>query len=110
MRCAINRGNGIRLNHWKKACILEGKEICYSDLVDHLAALKQTQGWLPQIPSTQMNNFISNFLADNQNKVHGRQKVLEEWFKLKSTSLPKNYCAYKHAEETGNWPTITSGL
>ncbi|WP_212112818.1 hypothetical protein [Bartonella queenslandensis] len=98
------------LNHWRKACVLEGKRIYYSDLVDHLAALKQTQGRLPQIPSTQMNNFISDFLADDQNKIHGRKKALEEWFKLKNTSLSKNYRAYKHAKEIGEWPILTGDV
>ncbi|WP_144756265.1 SAP domain-containing protein [Bartonella saheliensis] len=92
------------LNHWRKSCILAGKDINYGDLVDHLAVLKQKRERLPKIPSTRMNNFISDYLADETNSNQGRQKALEEWFKLKSTSLPKEYQAYKQAKTTGKWP------
>ncbi|MCW7762208.1 hypothetical protein [Photorhabdus luminescens] len=83
------------LNHWRKAQIANNKEITYGDLVEHLAALKNQEGRLPQIPSARLNNFISDFIADPENKGKGKKQALAIWQLLKEKNLPKTYLAYK---------------
>ena len=85
------------LNTWRKQCIMDGKVITYGDLVAHLAELKKRSGRLPQIPSARMNNFISDYLSDSVNEGRGKNEALKAWFKLKDSSLPKTYQAYKNA-------------
>nr|WP_217277139.1 SAP domain-containing protein [Photorhabdus heterorhabditis] len=83
------------LNHWRKVQIVNNNKITYGDLVEHLASLKQQEGRLPQIPSARLNNFISDFIADPENKGKGKQQALEIWQELKEKNLPKTYLAYK---------------
>ncbi|PQQ32099.1 hypothetical protein C6H64_04040 [Photorhabdus luminescens] len=83
------------LNHWRKVQIANNKQITYGDLVEHLASLKQQEERLPQIPSARLNNFISDFIADPENKGKGKKQALEIWQELKEKNLPKTYIAYK---------------
>ncbi|KAA1189828.1 hypothetical protein [Photorhabdus heterorhabditis] len=83
------------LNHWRKMKIANDNKITYGDLVEHLASLRQQEGRLPQIPSARLNNFISDFIADPENKGKGKKQALEIWQKLKEKNLPKTYLAYK---------------
>ncbi|MFK8259936.1 hypothetical protein ACFL9S_19365 [Erwinia sp. AnSW2-5] len=87
------------LNSWRKQCIIEGVTITYGDLVSHLASLKKKQGRLPQIPSARMNNFISDYLADTENKGSGKNEASKAWAELKASYLPKTYQAYKKSRE-----------
>ncbi|MCC8374821.1 hypothetical protein CKY10_19295 [Photorhabdus sp. HUG-39] len=93
---ADKSGQWYWLNHWRKAQIANNNKITYGDLVEHLASLKQQEGRLPQIPSARLNNFISDFIADPENKGKGKKQALEIWQVLKEKNLPKTYLAYKH--------------
>lgn len=95
---ADKSGQWYWLNSWRKQCILDGKAITYGDLVAHLAELKKRSGRLPQIPSARMNNFITDYLSDNENRGSGKNDALKAWYELKASSLPKTYQAYKNAK------------
>lgn len=95
---ADKSGQWYWLNNWRKQCIIDGKTITYGDLVTHLAKLKMTPKRLPQIPSARMNNFISDYLSDSDNRGSAKNDALKAWCALKASSLPKTYEAYKKAK------------
>ena len=83
------------LNDWRKEQIRNNREITYSELVDRLFELMTTEGRLPRIPSTQFNNFITDFLADPDNQGATRSEAIDEWERLKQMPVQKNHQAYK---------------
>lgn len=54
-----------------------------------------TKERLPQIPSTRMNNFISDFLADSANQGKTRADAMQQWQALKQQGIPKTYADYQ---------------
>ncbi|WP_039757912.1 hypothetical protein [Bartonella queenslandensis] len=83
------------LNDWRKEMIRNNQEITYQQLIDKLYALMTTEGKLPRIPSTRLNNFIIDFLADPENEGATRQKAMDEWERLKKMPIQKDYQQYK---------------
>ena len=79
------------LNDWRKEEIRSNRKITYRELIDRLYELMTRR--LPRIPSTRFNNFITDFLADNEGA--NRQEAMDEWERLKKMPIQKNYQEYK---------------
>lgn len=82
------------LNDWRRKKQEQKARFTYQDLADHLRALRQTKGRLPQIPSARMNNFITDFNADPANSNIGRDETMKAWMWLKSQPGPNTYAEY----------------
>jgi hypothetical protein len=67
-------------------------KIKYKDIVKEFIRLNNPKTKLPQIPSTKMNNFISDYLVGIKNSK--RQEAMIEWRKLKKWKVPKNFTSY----------------
>lgn len=83
------------LNAWRKQQVLSNNPITYQDLVNKLYELMTTTGRLPQIPSTRLNNFITDFLADSVNRGKTKTDAVKQWALLKEQPIPKTYSDYK---------------
>lgn len=79
-------------NRWREQQLEKNQKITYLDLVQHFITLSTQKERLPQIPSTFMNNFISDFLATNEGS---KEDALMAWQQLKSLDIPKTYKAWK---------------
>jgi len=55
--------------------------------------LNQVQGSFPQAPSGRYINFLSDFLAGEENAT--RAHALKAWEQLKKAEIPKNYREWK---------------
>jgi len=86
-------GARYRLNRWREEQIAEGKPITYGDLVKQFLSLCKTEGPFPQAPSGRYINFLSDYLA-NENDA-SRKKALKAWRELKRLEIPKNYRSWK---------------
>ncbi|WP_222836889.1 hypothetical protein [Advenella mimigardefordensis] len=97
-RSQTNPVNGTGSTAGVNNASLMGRRLLMVILVAHLAELKKRSGRLPQIPSARMNNFITDYLSDNENRGSGKNDALKAWYELKASSLPKTYQAYKNAK------------
>ncbi len=86
-------GSSYWLNRWREEQIKAWNVITYGDLVNHYIFLNSSESPNRRIPSTKMNNFIKDFL-ENENGSN-RSKALMEWKKLKALPIEKNYAAWK---------------
>lgn len=78
------------LNRWREDNI--DNQITYGDLINKFLDLSNKKERLPQIPSTKMNNFISDFI---EAKEGGKKEALEIWEKLKKMDISKTYESWK---------------
>lgn len=69
--------------------------ITYGDLARHLQELMETEGWLPQIPSARMNNFLTDLRADPVTADWSHQHAMEAWRWLKRQPGPKTYAQFR---------------
>ena len=83
------------LNDWRRRKQEAQARFTYRDMADHLRALMQTDGRLPQIPSARMNNFITDFRADPANAGIPRKAALNAWMWLKAQPGPNTYAEYR---------------
>jgi hypothetical protein len=86
-------GTRYRLNRWREEQIDKGIKINYGDLVKQHVKLNQVEGSFPQVPSGRYINFISDFLAGEENST--REQAVNAWGQLKKLEIPKNYRAWK---------------
>ena len=89
----IKSGSSYWLNRWIEIKKKTGVKIKYKDIVEEYIKLNLSEEKLPQIPSTKMNNFIMDFLK-NENGAK-RKDAIDEWKKLKELNIPKNYKSWK---------------
>lgn len=86
-------GSSYWLNRWREEQIENGNKITYGELVDQYILLNSSSHQNKQIPSTKMNNFIQDYLENEQNT--NRNNALAEWEKLKELPIEKTYLAWK---------------
>lgn len=86
-------GARYRLNRWREEQIEKGIKITYGDLVRQYVKLNQVEGRFPQVPSGRYINFVSDFLAGEENST--REEAMRAWRQLKRLDIPKNYRAWK---------------
>lgn len=86
-------GARYRLNRWREEQLENGTKITYKDLVRQYVKLNQFEGSFPQAPSGRYINFLSDFLAGENNST--REHALNAWRQLKELDIPKNYRAWK---------------
>ena len=86
-------GARYRLNRWREEKIEKGIKITYRDLVRQYVKLNQLEGSFPQAPSGRYINFLSDYLAGEENST--REQALKAWAQLKKLDIPKNYRAWK---------------
>ena len=86
-------GARYRLNRWREEQLEKGVKITYEDLVRQYIKLNQFEGRFPQGPSGRYINFLSDFLAGEENPT--REQAMKAWGKLKKLDIPKNYRAWK---------------
>ena len=90
----IKSGSSYWLNRWRENEIKNGIKIKYKDLIKEYTRLNSFEGKLPQIPSTKMNNFIMDYLQHEKGKK--RKDAMDEWEKLKTLNMPKDYKSWKN--------------
>lgn len=83
------------LNDWRRKKQEAGETFTYGDMVRELHRLMRTEGRLPQVPSARFNNFISDFLADPENKGRTRKDAIAAWETVKKAKITKTYEAYR---------------
>ncbi|WKS94305.1 hypothetical protein [Riemerella columbina] len=88
----VRSGVWYRLNRWREQACQE-RRITYGDLVAQLVSLNQSGEPFAQIPSTLMNNFISDYLKNEPNST--RQQAMSAWKTLKTLPIEKTYTAWK---------------
>ena len=86
-------GARYRLNRWCEERIDKGIKITYEDLVEQYVRLNQLEGSFPQAPSGRYINFLSNFLAGEENAT--REQAVKAWRQLKKLDIPKDYRSWK---------------
>jgi hypothetical protein len=86
-------GARYRLNRWREEQLEKGNRITYEDLVRQYVRLNQLEGSFPQAQSGRYINFLSDFLAGEENST--REQALNAWHRLKKLNIPKNYRAWK---------------
>ncbi len=86
-------GARYRLNRWREERIDKGIKITYEDLVKQYVRLNQLEGSFPQAPSGRYINFLSNFLAGEENAT--REQAVKAWRQLKKVDIPKDYRSWK---------------
>lgn len=102
-RCVQERRPGLApksgqwywLNRWREDQLAHGVPITYDDLARHLQELMETEGRLPQIPSAQMNNFLTDLRADPVTADWSHQHAMEAWRWLKRQPGPKTYAQFR---------------
>ena len=90
----IKSGSSYWLNRWRENEIKNGIKIKYKDLIKEFIRLNSSEDKLPQIPSTKMNNFIMDYLQYEKDKK--RKDAMDEWEKLKTLNIPKDYKSWKN--------------
>ncbi len=89
----IRSGVWYRINRWRDEQITREKKITYGELIHQFIKLNQTDKIFKKIPSTLFNNFISEYLK-NENEAT-RREAMKEWEKLKSLKIKKDYQSWK---------------
>jgi hypothetical protein len=86
-------GARYRLNRWREDQIANGVKITYRDVVREYVRLSQTVGPFVQVPIRCYVNFLSDFMAAEQNAT--REQAIRAWTKLKALDVPKDYRSWK---------------
>lgn len=85
-------GARYRLNRWREEQLTKGSPITYRDLVKRYVELNQFDGEFEKIPQARYVNFVSKFLAAEQDAT--MEKAIKAWKKLKKLDIPKTYEAW----------------
>lgn len=93
-------GSSYWLNRWREEQIATGKKITYGNLVEQYVILNSPEYPTQQIPSTKMNNFIQDYLENEENS--DRVNALQEWEKLKGLAIEKTYISWKEYKNREN--------
>lgn len=78
-------------NRWREEQLEKKRAITYLDLIKYFVELSVQEGRLPQIPSAQFNNFITDFIAA---EAGNREDAIAAWEAVKKLNIPKNYAAW----------------
>ena len=73
--------------------LADGVPITYRDVVVEYVRLSQTTGPFAQVPIRCYVNFISDFMAAEQNAT--REQAIKAWTTLKALDVPKDYRSWK---------------
>jgi len=92
-------GARYRLNRWREEQLEKSVKITY-DLVRQYVKLNQLEGSFRQAPSGRYINFLSDFLARENNAT--REEAMSAWRQLKKLDIPKNYRAWKKYHQLNN--------
>lgn len=93
----IKSGVWYRINRWRDKQITNGENITYGDLIKHFIELNQTDKKFEKISTTRYNNFLSDFLKSEKGAT--RQEAINEWEKLKTINIEKDYKSWKKHRE-----------
>ena len=88
-------GARYRLNRWREDALTKGKRITYGDLVKKYVELNQFEGKFRQVPSGRYINFLSDYLAKENNAT--KEQAIAAWRELKKMDIPKNYVSWQKA-------------
>jgi hypothetical protein len=88
-------GARYRLNRWREEQLTNRVAITYRDLVEKYVELNQTTERFARIPHGRYINFVSDFMATEENATHA--KAVAAWKTLKKLDVPKSYRAWIRA-------------
>ncbi|MEO6611031.1 MAG: SAP domain-containing protein [Chitinophagaceae bacterium] len=88
----IKSGVWYRLNRWRDEQVTKDKEITYGDLIRQFIKLNQTDKF-EKAKVGRYINFLSDFLKNEPGST--RQQAIDEWKKLKTLKIEKNYSSWK---------------
>ncbi|OFY11091.1 MAG: hypothetical protein A2W93_13325 [Bacteroidetes bacterium GWF2_43_63] len=91
-KLTIKSGAWYRLNRWRDERITNGVKITYGDLVNQFVKLNQTDKFEKVVVGRYIN-FLSDFLANEKGAT--RQQAVNEWEKLKTLNIEKDYKSWK---------------
>ena len=88
---AMKRKSGVRyrLNRWREEQLTKGLKVTYGDLVREYLRLNQTTEPFVHIPHARYINFVSEFMAAENDAT--REQAMRAWKKLKTLDTPKDY-------------------
>ncbi|MBX2922174.1 MAG: hypothetical protein KF746_08280 [Chitinophagaceae bacterium] len=93
----IKSGVWYRINRWRDEQATAGKKITYGDLIDQFVTLNQTDGKFKKVAVTRYINFLSDYLVNEKGAT--RQQAINEWKKLKTMDIKKDYKSWKQNKE-----------
>ena len=88
----IKSGVWYRINRWRDEQTTAGKKITYGELIKQFVRLNETDKF-EKVPVTRYINFLSDFLAHEKGAT--RQQAINEWKKLKTLDIEKDYKSWK---------------
>jgi hypothetical protein len=91
-------GARYRLNRWREDVLTRGKRITYGDLVKQYVTLNQGKEAFAKIPYACYVNFLSEFLAKEENAT--REQAIRAWKELKQLDIPKYYRSWVEFHST----------
>ena len=91
-------GARYRLNRWREDRLADGVAITYRDVVREYVRLNQTEGPFAQIPYRCYVNFLSDFMAAEQNAT--REQAISAWTTLKALDVPKDYRSWVKSQSS----------
>ncbi|WP_018676781.1 SAP domain-containing protein [Riemerella columbina] len=91
----VQSGVWYRLNRWREEQLENGNAITYGDLIDRFIFLNQNTDQFEKIPSTLINNFISDYLTNEEGST--RKEAMQHWQELKKLKTEKTYRAWKES-------------
>jgi len=92
----IKSGVWYRINRWRDEQITNGNKITYGDLIKQFVKLNEADKF-EKVPVTRYINFLSDFLANEKGAT--RQQAINEWKKLKTLDIEKDYKSWKKYEK-----------
>lgn len=93
----VKSGVWYRINRWRDKKITNEQKITYGDLINQFVKLNQTDEPFKKIPSTLFNNFVSDYLKNENGAT--RPDALKRWEELKTLKIKKNYKSWKRYSE-----------
>ena len=88
----IKSGVWYRLNRWRDEQITNNKKITYGHLIKQFVKLNRMDKF-EKVAVVRYINFLSDFLANEKNAT--RQQAINEWKKLKTLDIEKDYKSWK---------------
>lgn len=92
----IKSGIWYRINRWRDEQTTNGKKITYGDLIRQFVKLNETEKF-EKMAVTRYINFLSDYLANEKGAT--RQQAINEWKKLKTMDIKKDYKSWKQNKE-----------
>jgi SAP domain-containing new25 len=91
------RASGTRylLNRWREEQLSAGRRIRYRDLIKQAIELNKAKRSPLRLDHGRYINFVSDFMASNENALRG--EAIKAWEELKSMDTPKTYASWVKA-------------